>query len=82
MSTETKLTWRKQEDGIGPEWEPTLTITVVGWHEVVRLMLGFKTLQCEFVRIGDSVLAQMKRKVGAPYYKRLVHFITGSERYT
>jgi hypothetical protein len=71
MSLSKRLTWNEHGD-------PTLTVTVVGSHDVFRFADHLTRGQVEFAALGFKTQAGMKRKWGAKAYGRLHDYFYGS----
>lgn len=61
--------------------DPTLTIVVIGTHDVYRFAHHLERGQCEFADIGRKVLREMKRKMGGSSFRWLLRYMHGEGGY-
>ena len=61
--------------------DPTMTITVVGVHDVYRLAHHLETGQVEFGRLGRLMIGALKRKLSKSQYRWLHGYMHGDGGY-
>lgn len=75
MAVTKKVTWTHDE------WAhkdiPTLTITVEGWSDVVRITEHLATGQCEFGDLSRRIHNSLARKLGRKRWREYVAHFTG-----
>ncbi|HET7325989.1 MAG TPA: hypothetical protein VFJ14_01750 [Nocardioidaceae bacterium] len=77
MSIHSRTSWHRHGSGIGYDPEPTVTITLVGYHDIIRFALHMQKGQCEFGAEGSRILNRLKRKVGARTFQSIAEHVTG-----
>lgn len=60
--------------------QATLTITVVGAHDVYRLARHLLSGQVEFGQLGDRTLRSLRKQLGPGPYDRMVDYFEGRVR--
>lgn len=74
MIKSRRLRWDEHGD-------PTLTIVVVGTHDIYRFAHHLEHGQCEFADVGRKAIRGLKRKIGRERFNWLLRFMHGDGGY-
>lgn len=72
MATEKKVTFNAHG-------EPTVVVTITGWHDAFRFAWALGHLQVEFADMGRRIGGSLKRRLGAKGFTALNKHFTGNE---